>query len=139
MRAYHELKTHTSRLGSFLRDSTISLESTTQKYFFLVAKHGFVHVLGFVAQQGLDLKKIGVKTPFLHRGLKEDIYLEKLEGFIEIGINDLVYKLKKSLYGLKQSLQTILVRDLIILFLILISLRVMQDAVMKTLVPDQWS
>ena len=139
MRAYHELKTHTSRLGSFLRDSTISLESTTQKYFFLVAKHGFVHVLGFVAQQGLDLKKIGVKTSFLHRGLKEDIYLEKLEGFIEIGIKDLVYKLKKSLYGLKQSLQTILVRDLIILFLILISLRVMQDAVMKTLVPDQWS
>ena len=44
-----------------------------------------------------------VKTMFLHGDLDEEIYMKQPEGFIVEGKKELVCKLKKSLYGLKQS------------------------------------
>eukprot|EP00253_Pinus_taeda_P036539 PITA_36539 len=44
-----------------------------------------------------------VKTTFLHGDLEEEIYMKKTEGFAVNGKKKLVCKLKKSLYGLKQS------------------------------------
>ena len=44
-----------------------------------------------------------VKKTFLHGDLKEEIYTKQPEGFIVKGKNELICKLKKSLYGLKQS------------------------------------
>jgi len=44
-----------------------------------------------------------VKTTFLHEDLEEEIYMKQLEGFAVKGKKELVCKLKKSLYGLKQS------------------------------------
>ena len=44
-----------------------------------------------------------MKTAFLHGDLDEDIYMEQPEGFVVEGKSELVCKLKKSLYGLKQS------------------------------------
>ena len=44
-----------------------------------------------------------VKTTFLHGDLEEEIYMKKLEGFMVKGKKELVCRLKKSLYGLKQS------------------------------------
>ena len=46
-----------------------------------------------------------MKTAFLHGDLEKEIYMEKPEGFIDKGNDQLVYKLKKSLYGLKQALR----------------------------------
>ena len=60
-------------------------------------------VLALVAHQDLELDPLDVKTTFLHRNLEEEIFLEQLEGFKKLGTKNLVYKLKKSLYGLKQS------------------------------------
>jgi hypothetical protein len=44
-----------------------------------------------------------VKTAFLHGDLEEDIYMDQPEGFIVPGKEDYVCRLKKYLYGLKQS------------------------------------
>ena len=44
-----------------------------------------------------------VKTTFLHGDLEEEIYMKQLEGFAVNGKKELVCKLKKSLYVLKQS------------------------------------
>eukprot|EP00253_Pinus_taeda_P014751 PITA_14751 len=44
-----------------------------------------------------------VKTTFLHGDLEEEIYMKQHEGFAAKDKKKLVYKLKKSLYGLKQS------------------------------------
>ena len=42
-----------------------------------------------------------VKSAFFHTELKEEIYMKQPEGYIED--SSLVYKLRKSLYGLKQA------------------------------------
>ena len=44
-----------------------------------------------------------VKTTFLHGDLEEEIYMKQPEGFMVKGKKELVCRLKKSLYGLKQS------------------------------------
>ena len=43
-----------------------------------------------------------MKTVFLHGDLEEDLYKIQPEGFIVQGQENLVCKLRKSLYGLKQ-------------------------------------
>ena len=42
-------------------------------------------------------------TAFLNGELKEDIYMKQPEGYAQSGKEHLVCKLKKSIYGLKQS------------------------------------
>lgn len=45
---------------------------------------------------------MGMKTTFLHGDLKEEIYIQQPKGF-EVSSNNLVCKLSKSVYGLKQA------------------------------------
>jgi hypothetical protein len=47
--------------------------------------------------------QMDVKSSFLNEDLKEEIYMEQLEGFELFDNPDLVCKLKKYLYGLKQA------------------------------------
>jgi len=44
-----------------------------------------------------------VKTTFLHGSLKEEVYVEQLEGFEVLDRKTHVCRLKKALYGLKQA------------------------------------
>ncbi|RVW94385.1 Retrovirus-related Pol polyprotein from transposon TNT 1-94 [Vitis vinifera] len=60
-------------------------------------------VLGMVAAKNLHLEQSNVKTTFLHGDLEEDLYMIQPEGFIVQGQENLVYKMRNSLYVLKQA------------------------------------
>ncbi|KAK8934286.1 hypothetical protein KSP39_PZI015019 [Platanthera zijinensis] len=71
--------------------------------FSPVVKHPSIRVLlALVAQFGLILEQLDVKTAFLHGELEEEIYMHQPPGYGATH-KDLVCKLNKSLYGLKQS------------------------------------
>ncbi|CAM0870358.1 unnamed protein product [Alopecurus aequalis] len=72
--------------------------------FSPVVKHSSIRTFfGIVAMRDLELEQLDVKTAFLHGELEEEIYMDQPEGFIVPGKEDHVCKLKRSLYGLKQS------------------------------------
>ena len=50
----------------------------------------------------LYLEQLDLKTAFLHGELKEEIYMLQLKGFAVKGKENLVCRLNKSLYSLKQ-------------------------------------
>ena len=61
-------------------------------------------LLSFAVQQDITLKQLDVKTAYLNAEIDEEIFVQQLLGFevLKDGEN-LVCKLKKSLYGQKQS------------------------------------
>ena len=59
-------------------------------------------ILSLVAQLDLELYQIDFDTAFLNANVEEDIYMEQPEGFHK-GSADMVCKLVKSIYGLKQA------------------------------------
>ena len=72
--------------------------------FSLVVKHTSIRtVLSLVAHFDMELEHMDVKTSFLHGELEETIYMVHPKGFTQHGQELFVCKLKKSLYGLKQS------------------------------------
>ena len=59
-------------------------------------------ILGLTTNMNIELEQLDVKIAFLHGNLDEEIFMEQLEGFKVKGKENMVCKLKKSLYGLKQ-------------------------------------
>ena len=60
-------------------------------------------ILALVAHFDLELEQMDVKTAFLNGDLEEEVYMKQPEGFSSSEGQDLVCKLKKSIYGLKQA------------------------------------
>ena len=58
-------------------------------------------LLSIAAAYDLEIEQMDVKTTFLHGDLEEEIYMSQPEHNVVKGKSHLVYKLKKSLYGLK--------------------------------------
>ena len=52
---------------------------------------------------GMRLHQMDITTAFLHGNLEEEVYMKQLKGFVVQGQENLVCRLKKSIYGLKQS------------------------------------
>lgn len=74
------------------------------KIFSPVVRHTSIRVLlAIVTHQDLELEQLDVKTTFLHGELEEEIYMTQPDGFQVPRKENYVCKLKKSLYGLKQS------------------------------------
>ena len=72
--------------------------------FSPVVKHSSIRtLLSIVAMRDYELEQLDVKTAFLHGELEEDIYMDQPEGFVVPRKENLVCRLKKSLFGLKQS------------------------------------
>ena len=71
--------------------------------FSLVSqKDSFKILIALVTHFDLELHQMDVKTDFLKGNLKENIYMNQLEGFEERRNENLVCKLKKLIYGLKE-------------------------------------
>lgn len=60
-------------------------------------------VLAYGVQNDIEIHQMDVETAFLNGELKEDIFMAQPEGYVLKGNEHLVCKLKKSIYGLKQS------------------------------------
>ena len=60
-------------------------------------------LIALSVQFGLQLHQVDVTTAFLNGELEEEVYMQQPKGFIRKGEEHLVCKLKKSIYGLKQS------------------------------------
>jgi len=71
-----------------------------------VIKPTTVHIiLSLVVSKGWVLRQFDVKNAFLHDHLYEDVYTSQPPGFSHPQFPDHICKLKKMLYGLKQSPQ----------------------------------
>ena len=73
--------------------------------FSLVVKMTTLRLLlGVVVTEDLELGQPDVQTTFLHGNLEEDIDMSQPTGFTVIGEEGhLICRLKKNLYGLKQT------------------------------------
>ena len=75
-----------------------------QETFAPVAKMNFVRVLlSLTANLEWSLQHFDVKNAFLHGNLEEEVFIDLPLGFEGKFNSGKVYRLKKSLYGLKQS------------------------------------
>ena len=59
--------------------------------------------MALIANFDLELHQMDVKTAFLNRDLAKKVYIKQPEGFSSSDDENLVCKLKKSIYGLKQA------------------------------------
>ncbi|KAJ9551621.1 hypothetical protein OSB04_015666 [Centaurea solstitialis] len=78
-----------------------------EEVFAPVARIETVRLLiALAASKGWELHHLDVKSAFLHGELQEEVFVHQPEGFVKKGREDLVYKLIKALYGLRQAPRT---------------------------------
>nr|GEV23897.1 retrovirus-related Pol polyprotein from transposon TNT 1-94 [Tanacetum cinerariifolium] len=59
--------------------------------------------IAYAAHKFFTVYQMDVKTAFLYGPLKEEVYVNQPDGFVDPYHPDKVYRLKKALYGLKQA------------------------------------
>nr|GEX85627.1 retrovirus-related Pol polyprotein from transposon TNT 1-94 [Tanacetum cinerariifolium] len=59
--------------------------------------------IAYAVHKSFTIYQMDVKTTFLYGHLKEEVYLNQPNGFVDPYHPDKLYRLKKALYGLKQS------------------------------------
>jgi hypothetical protein len=75
-----------------------------EETFAPIARYSSIQVVLSIAfEMGWSNHRMDVKTAFLNRVIKEEVYMEQPQGFEVHDIETHVCKLKKSLYGLKQA------------------------------------
>jgi Reverse transcriptase (RNA-dependent DNA polymerase) len=77
-------------------DFTETLSSVSMKYSFRI-------IMILVAHFDLELHQINVKTVFLNGDIDECIYISQPPNYESDDSKQIVYKLKKAIYGLKQA------------------------------------
>lgn len=62
-------------------------------------------ILSSTTVEDLYLHQMDVKTAFLNGNLEETVNIEQPDGFVEVDIGNLVWRLKKAIYRLRQGLR----------------------------------
>ena len=60
-------------------------------------------LLPLAVNEGWEVHHLDVKTAFLNGEIKEEVYVRQPEGFVQASKENLVYRLVKALYGLRQA------------------------------------
>ncbi len=72
--------------------------------FVLVAKIVSIRtLLSFGVALDFEIYQMDIKCAFLDGELNKDVYTTQLDGYETIGQKNLIHKLKKTIYGLKQA------------------------------------
>ena len=75
-----------------------------REVFAPVARHDTIRlVIALAAQHSWPIFQLDVKSAFLHGDLQEQVFIDQPPGYVKLGSENKVYKLKKALYGLKQA------------------------------------
>ncbi|GJZ41153.1 retrovirus-related pol polyprotein from transposon TNT 1-94 [Tanacetum coccineum] len=75
-----------------------------EESFALVARLEAIRIfLAFAAHMNMVVYQMDVKNAFLNGNLREEVYVSQPDGFVDLDNPNHVYKLKKSLYRLKQA------------------------------------
>ncbi|GKE72163.1 retrovirus-related pol polyprotein from transposon TNT 1-94 [Tanacetum coccineum] len=75
-----------------------------EESFALVARLEAIRiVITFAAHMNMVVYQMEVNTTFLNGILREEVYVNQPDGFVDLENSNHVYKLKKALYGLKQA------------------------------------
>nr|GEU51664.1 hypothetical protein [Tanacetum cinerariifolium] len=107
-----ELNEFEHELGGVLRNKACLVERgylqeegiNFEEYFAPVTRLKAIHIfIAFVAHMNMIVYQIDVKTTFLNGILREEVYVSQLNWFVDPKNPNHVYKLKKSLYSLKQA------------------------------------
>ncbi|GJY60020.1 retrovirus-related pol polyprotein from transposon TNT 1-94 [Tanacetum coccineum] len=77
-----------------------------EESFTLVARLEAIRLfIAYVAHKSFPIHQMDIKIAFLNGPLKEEVYVNQPDGFVDPHHPDKVYRLKKALYGLKQALR----------------------------------
>nr|GEU85828.1 hypothetical protein [Tanacetum cinerariifolium] len=75
-----------------------------EESFALVARLEAVRLfIAYATHKSFTIYQMDVKTAFPYGPLKEEVYVNQLDGFVDPYHPDKVYRFKKDLYGLKQA------------------------------------
>nr|GEZ38676.1 retrovirus-related Pol polyprotein from transposon TNT 1-94 [Tanacetum cinerariifolium] len=75
-----------------------------EESFALVARLEDVRLfIAYAVHKSFTVYQMDVKTSLLYGPLKEEVYVNQPDGFVDPHYPDKVYRLKKALYGLKQA------------------------------------
>jgi len=84
----------------FMQEEGVDYEET----FAPVANFTTIRVvLALAAARDWDVQQMDVTTAFLYGELAEEVYMSQPEGYVVVGSEGKVWKLKRGLYGLKQA------------------------------------
>ncbi|KAL0379253.1 UNVERIFIED_CONTAM: Retrovirus-related Pol polyprotein from transposon TNT 1-94 [Sesamum radiatum] len=75
----------------------------TETFSPVSKKDSLLTIIALVAHFYMDLHQMNVKTAFLNSELEEKVYMKQPKGLPFSNGEHLVYKLKKSIYGLKEA------------------------------------
>jgi len=97
-------------------------------------KDSFKIIMALVAHYDLELHQMDAKIVFLNRDLEKNVYMDQPMGFSFEGKEHMVWKLKKSIYGLKQAS-----RQWYLKFTdIIVSFGFMENTINQCISKDQW-